>query len=268
MDARDAGIGRGLRDLRWAVAEVLGLVPAVPCAAGAPGMRPSMLLAEVVVESAPSPRRSSTTAGSGSGPAPDRTDSDLAASSATDEAEAGRLIALVELARNGDAEAFGLLYDHYQGSVYRFLYYRVGSVALAEDLTSETFFRALRSMSSFRWQGKDFGAWLMTIARNLTTDHYKSSRTRLESTTEDMSPHDSATEGPESAVLASLTNEALLAALKKLPAEQQECLIMRFLQGLSIAETAKILGRSDGAIKQLQLRGVRNLAKLMPEGLR
>ena len=88
-------------------------------------MRPSMLLAEVAVESAPSPRRSSTTAGSGSGPAPDRTDSDLAASSATDEAEAGRLIALVELARNGDAEAFGLLYDHYQGSVYRFLYYRV-----------------------------------------------------------------------------------------------------------------------------------------------
>jgi RNA polymerase sigma-70 factor (ECF subfamily) len=266
MDARDADIRRGFRDLRWAVAEVLGLVPVAPCLAGGPGM----LLAEVAVESAPTPRRSPAAAGSGSGsgPAPERTDSDLAASSATDEAEAGRLIALVELARNGDSEAFGLLYDHYQGSVYRFLYYRVGSVALAEDLTSETFFRALRSMSSFRWQGKDFGAWLMTIARNLTTDHYKSSRTRLESTTEDMSPHDSATEGPELAVLASLTNEALLGALKKLPTEQQECLIMRFLQGLSIAETAQILGRSDGAIKQLQLRGVRNLAKLMPEGLR
>ena len=78
----------------------------------------------------------------------------------------------------------------------------MGSQALAEDLTSETFFRALRSMSTFRWQGKDFGAWLMTIARNLTTDHYKSGRTRLEMTTEDMSPHDSATEGPEAAVLA------------------------------------------------------------------
>ena len=156
-----------------------------------------------------------TSRAGGDAPGPD--DSDLAASSASDEAEGSRLIALVELARNGDAEAFGMLYDHYQASVYRFLYYRVGSVALAEDLTSETFFRALRSMSSFRWQGKDFGAWLMTIARNLTTDHYKSSRTRLESTTEDMSPHDSATEGPESAVLASLTNEVLLEALKKLP---------------------------------------------------
>ncbi|CAA9363678.1 MAG: RNA polymerase ECF-type sigma factor [uncultured Nocardioidaceae bacterium] len=185
-----------------------------------------------------------------------------------DDAEADRLVALVELARGGDADAFGLLYDHYQPSVYRFLYYRTRSVALAEDLTSDTFFRALRGMGSFRWQGKDFGAWLMTIARNLATDHYKSSRSRLESATEDMTPHDSATEGPESAVLASLSTEALLKALKQLPAEQQDCLVMRFLQGLSIAETARVLGRSDGAVKQLQLRGVRNLAKLMPEGLR
>ena len=270
MDTRHVGVARGLNDLRLAVAEVLGLLPATPCLAGGA----SILLSDTVVETtSSSPRRASGSAatrpsGTPSPPSPEDSDSELAASSATDEAEAERLIALVELARKGDAEAFGLLYDHYQGSVYRFLYYRVGSVSLAEDLTSETFFRALRSMSSFRWQGKDFGAWLMTIARNLTTDHYKASRTRLESTTEDMSPHDSATEGPESAVLASLTNEALLTALKQLPAEQQECLIMRFLQGLSIAETAKVLGRSDGAIKQLQLRGVRNLAKLMPEGLR
>ena len=195
-------------------------------------------------------------------------DSALAASSEEDEAERGRLIALVELARQGDAEAFGLLYDHYQGSVYRFLYYRTRSSTLAEDLTSETFFRALRSMNGFRWQGKDFGAWLMTIARNLATDHFKAGRTRLELTTEDMSLHDDATEGPEGAVLAGLTNEVLMQALTELPAEQRDCLVMRFLQGMSIAETAAVLGRSDGAVKQLQLRGVRNLAKLMPEGIR
>ncbi len=192
----------------------------------------------------------------------------VAASSEVDEAEASRLIALVDLARGGDTDAFGMLFDHYNSSVYRFVYYRVGSVGLAEDLTSETFFRALRSMGSFRWQGKDFGAWLMTIARNLTADHYKSSRTRLEMTTEDMTPHDSTTEGPEGSVLATLTNETLLKALKDLPTEQQECLIMRFLQGLSIAETAGVLGRSEGAVKQLQLRGVRNLAKALPEDLR
>jgi RNA polymerase sigma-70 factor (ECF subfamily) len=194
----------------------------------------------------------------------DRGDADLAASSAEDAAVASRLIALVELARNGDKDAFGQLYDHYQPSVYRFLYYRVGSMTLAEDLTAETFFRALRSMHSFRWQGKDFGAWLMTIARNLTADHFKAGRTRLEQTTEDMQTLDSTSEGPEIEVLSSLTNESLLKALGELPTEQRECLIMRFLQGLSIAETAEILGRSSGAVKQLQLRGVRNLAKLIP----
>jgi RNA polymerase sigma-70 factor (ECF subfamily) len=195
-------------------------------------------------------------------------DARLATSSEDCPEERERLIGLVELARGGDAEAFGLLYDHYQSSVYRFLYYRTRSAVVAEDLTSETFFRALRNMASFRWQGKDFGAWLMTIARNLATDHFKAGRTRLELTTEDMGQHDDATEGPESAVLANLTNEILLDALTRLPNEQRDCLVMRFLQGLSIAETAQALGRSDGAIKQLQLRGVRNLAKLMPEGLR
>ncbi|MDN5744156.1 MAG: sigma-70 family RNA polymerase sigma factor [Nocardioidaceae bacterium] len=195
-------------------------------------------------------------------------DSSLAASSEDIAEDRERLIALVELARGGDAEAFGQLYDHYQPSVYRFLYYRTRSTVLAEDLCSDTFFRALRNMSSFRWQGKDFGAWLMTIARNLATDHFKAGRTRLEMTTEDMGQHDSSTEGPENAVLASLTNEVLLEALTQLPSEQHDCLVMRFLQGMSIAETAAVLQRSDGAVKQLQLRGVRNLAKLMPEGLR
>ena len=99
-------------------------------------------------------------------------------------------------------------------------------------------------MNNFRWQGKDFGAWLMTIARNLTTDHFKAGRTRLEMTTEDMTPHDDSTEGPEDAVIAGLTNEVLLQALTQLPTEQRDCLIMRFLQGMSIAETALALARS------------------------
>lgn len=175
-----------------------------------------------------------------------------------------RLLGLVELARGGDREAFGLLYDHYKTTVYRFLYWRVGTTQLAEDLTSETFVRALRSVNTFTWQGKDFAAWLITIARNLVADHYKSAHTRLERATEDLSAHDTTTtsvESTESTVLAGLTNDMLLAALGELPSEQQECLVLRFLQSLSIAETAKALGRSEGAIKQLQLRAVRNLAK-------
>lgn len=195
-------------------------------------------------------------------------DSDLAAASTENAAEATRLIALVELARAGDKEAFGQLYDHYHLTVFRFLYYRVSSTTLAEDLTAETFFRALRSMSSFRWQGRDFGAWLMTIARNLAADHFKAGRTRLEQSTEDMQTLDTTADGPERDVLAHLTNDELLAALSNLPPEQRDCVVMRFLEGLSIAETAEILGRSVGAVKQLQLRGIRNLAKLLPDEAR
>jgi len=253
-------IARGLEALRAAVATLL-IEPATP------GVPAGVLYSEA----AAADRASGTdTAGTTGSPANDQgpDDESLAASSEDSPAERSRLIALVELARKGDTEAFGLLYDHYHAAVYRFLFYRTRSTALAEDLTSETFFRALRSMTGFRWQGKDFGAWLMTIARNLATDHFKAGRTRLEMATEDMGQHDDTTEGPESAVLASLTNEVLLKALAKLPDEQRDCVVMRFLQGLSIAETAAVLGRSDGAVKQLQLRGVRNLAKLMPEGLR
>lgn len=255
-EARDPA--RGLDVLRRLVADVLLSERPELAAAGGPGM--------LAVEAATGGRTETRSRGA-SGPGR-YDDSELAVSSEEDEAERTRLIALVELARGGDADAFGMLYDHYQGSVYRFLYYRTRSAQLAEDLTSETFFRALRSMTGFRWQGKDFGAWLMTIARNLTTDHFKAGRTRLELTTEDMSLHDDATDGPEGTVLSGLTNEILMKALTELPAEQRDCLVMRFLQGMSIAETAAVLGRSDGAVKQLQLRGVRNLAKLMPEGIR
>ena len=251
-------IERGLDALRAAVLALMPTLP-TPVPAGVPSDWPSGLLySEAATEQGGESRREET--------GPD--DEALAASSEVSADERARLIALVELARKGDTDAFGLLYDHYHTSVYRFLFYRTRSATLAEDLTSETFFRALRSMTGFRWQGKDFGAWLMTIARNLATDHFKAGRTRLELATEDMGQHDDATEGPESAVLASLTNEVLLQALAKLPDEQRDCVVMRFLQGLSIAETAAVLGRSDGAVKQLQLRGVRNLAKLMPEGLR
>jgi RNA polymerase sigma-70 factor (ECF subfamily) len=255
-----AGVARGLEALRRDVACLLLGGTALQAAGG-----PQLLLTEALLTEALADDGAAPGPGPG-GPAYD--DGALATSSEESEADRTRLIALVELARGGDAEAFGLLYDHYQGSVYRFLFYRTRSAPLAEDLTSETFFRALRSMQNFRWQGKDFGAWLMTIARNLATDHFKAGRTRLEMTTEDMGQHDDATEGPEAAVLASLTNEILLQALTELPDEQRDCLVMRFLQGMSIAETAAVLGRSDGAVKQLQLRGVRNLAKLMPEGIR
>jgi RNA polymerase sigma-70 factor (ECF subfamily) len=174
---------------------------------------------------------------------------------------------LVARAQAGDADAFGLLYDRYLELVYRYIYYRVGGVALAEDLASETFLRALRRIDSFSWQGRDFAAWLVTIARNLIADHYKSGRYRLEITTEDIldaAPPQTA-DGPETQVLDALTNRTLLEAVRQLNAEQQECIVLRFLQGLSVSETALVMGKNDGAIKALQYRAVRALARLLPE---
>lgn len=187
---------------------------------------------------------------------------------AGDHPEASRRAALVDRAQAGDSEAFGLLYDEYSLAVYRYVYARVSSSALAEDLTSETFVRALRALDSFRWQGRDFGAWLVTIARNLITDHFKSGRVRLESPTDEIETHDSATQGPEVDVLMAATAEVLRRAVSDLPDEQRDCLTMRFFAGMSIAETAKALDKSEGAVKQLQLRAVRQLAKVIPKDLR
>ena len=183
------------------------------------------------------------------------------------DSDSARMMDLVERAQAGEADAFGRLYDQYSDTVYRYIYYRVGGKATAEDLTSETFLRALRRIGTFTWQGRDFGAWLVTIARNLVADHYKSSRYRLEVTTDDFLAHDSSTGDLEDDVIAGLTNETLVETLRQLAPDQQECLVMRFLQGWSIAETARALDRSEGAIKQLQLRALRNLAKLLPDGL-
>ena len=176
--------------------------------------------------------------------------------------------ALVHRAQDGDAEAFGELYDHYVTIVHRYVYHRVGDRATAEDVTSETFVRALRRIDSLSFQGRDVGAWLVTIARNIIRDQVKSSRYRLEVTTADMRDADRATDGPEDAVVQHLTNQQLLECVQQLGSEQQECIVLRFLHGLSVSETAEIMGKKDGAIKALQHRAVRRLAGLLPEGLR
>jgi RNA polymerase sigma-70 factor (TIGR02952 family) len=181
---------------------------------------------------------------------------------------AAMLKALVLRAKDGDAEAFGSLYDHYVELVYRYVYYRVGAHSLTEDLTSETFLRALRRMPDFRWQGKDFGAWLVTIARNLVTDHFKSGRYRLEVCTAEQVEPSLPQEGPERAVIEAMTNRTLLTAVRRLGSEQQECVVLRFLHGMSVAETALVMDRKPGAIKALQYRAVRSLARMLPDDLR
>jgi RNA polymerase sigma-70 factor, ECF subfamily len=175
---------------------------------------------------------------------------------------------LVTAAQQGDQNAFGQLYDRYVDVVFRFVLFRVGDRPLAEDLTSETFLRALRRISSVSYQGRDVGAWFVTIARNLVLDHVKSSRYRLEMTTADILDSSADDRGPEHKVVEEATATELMRCVAQLGHDQQECIMLRFIQGLSVSETAAVMGRNEGAVKALQHRAVRRLAQLLPEGLR
>lgn len=203
---------------------------------------------------------SSSTTGSGTSPGANSHD-DL-------DEEADRLRALVELARTGNAEAFGQLYDHYHRSIFRYIYYRVSSRQLAEDLTSDTFVRALGAVGRFTWQGKDFGAWLTTIARNLITDHYKSARSRLEYSTDQIPERHRRATAAEDEAMVGFEHAELYRAMHELSDDQRDCVAMRFLAGMSIAQVAVALDKSEGAVKQLQLRAMKNLAAALPEDLR
>ena len=252
----------GLATLRTTVVDQLSAIAAtayaVPTHTAPAPAGPSYALADGAAGTTAVGRRTRS-ATAGSAPATKRRPAD---------SDSRRMMDLVERAQGGEADAFGRLYDQYSDTVYRYIYYRVGGKATAEDLTSETFLRALRRIGTFTWQGRDFGAWLVTIARNLVADHFKSSRFRLEVTTGEMLDADEVERSPEESVLESLSNAALLEAVRKLNPQQQECVTLRFLQGLSVAETARVMGKNEGAIKTLQYRAVRTLARLLPEDSR
>lgn len=177
-------------------------------------------------------------------------------------ADAARLAPVVERARVGDAEAFGQLYDHYQASVYRIIYGQTRSTPLTEDLTADTFFRALRGIGGFKLDAALFPAWLFRIARNLVIDHFKASRTRFEQA-QDMTRYEDVADNTDAELIALLNRERVRAALAELPTGQRRVIELRFLGELSISEVADLLDTTEGAVKQLQFRGLRNLARTM-----
>ncbi|WP_204035826.1 RNA polymerase sigma factor [Micromonospora qiuiae] len=172
---------------------------------------------------------------------------------------------LVARAQAGDAEAFGEVYDCYVDQVFRFIYRRVLDRQVAEDLTSETFLRALRNLAAFRRPGGDFAGWITTIARNLTINHLQSHQRRecpVAEVHELVSTGDVA--GPEAAAVDRLTREALVAGIAKLSPVQRQCITLRYLRELSIEETAQALGKTPAAIKAVQHKALRALRGLLP----
>jgi RNA polymerase sigma-70 factor (ECF subfamily) len=268
----------GLRALAELVNDALAALGTQPAVAGplAGQMYSSAVESTPSVAHKPSPVRGRTSRnmrppapGPGSEPesAPPLPADETGADEGVDETHA-ETWRLVRLSQEGDGEAFGLLYDRYVDVVYRFVYFRINDRALAEDFTSETFLRALRRIGTISYQGRDIGAWFITIARNIVLDHLKSARHRLELTTADTLEGKERAESTESAVLALLQSERLMQAVNQLGDEQRECVMLRFVQGLSVSETAGVMGKNDGAIKALQHRAVRKLADLVGAELR
>ena len=181
---------------------------------------------------------------------------------------------LVEKARAGDAEAFGAIYQRYVDRVHGFISFRVRDTVLAEDLTQDVFLQAIRGLEGFDWRGS-LAPWLMRIARNTVVDHWRRSGRRPERSLsaveageaddDDTSRIDRLAVSEEDAGIQRaellLDREELIRASEQLTELQQRVIALRFAAGLSIRETAEAMGRSDGAIKNLQHHAVKALRR-------
>ena len=156
---------------------------------------------------------------------------------------------LIEAAQK-DPGRFGALYEANFDRVYAFIARRVRNRQEAQDLTSEVFERALQNLSKFEWRGVPFAAWLYRMAANAIADHYQE-KTREQNIAQDEIPHDEITDAENRATLAR--------HVERLPHEQRRVIVMRFFQDRSIRDIASELGKSDGAIKQLQWRALQKL---------
>ena len=167
---------------------------------------------------------------------------------------------LVVRAQQGDRAAFAALYEEYSPLVYRFLRRRLdGADENVEDLTEDVFVKVYEKLDRYVERGLPFSAWVYRIAHNHLVDHLRS----LPRTT--ASSLDEVTEVPERAATAAfgrvLDRQSLEPALARLTPEQRQAVELRFLQGMSVAETAAAMGRSDEAVKKLQARALANLRR-------
>jgi RNA polymerase sigma-70 factor (ECF subfamily) len=161
-----------------------------------------------------------------------------------------------------DPARFADLYDRHFDRVYAFIARRVRDRHVAEDLTSEVFHQALANLPRFEWRGAPFGAWLMRIAANAVADHWKS-LAQTQRKGEELA-HENREAAPNE-VEAADERAHLFRHVRRLPAEQRLVIVGRFVKEKSIREIAQELGRSEGAVKQLQLRALETLRQRIGE---
>lgn len=171
--------------------------------------------------------------------------------------------ATVDRARTGDQLALADLYDWYMPRVYRYAIARLGNVAEAEDLTEEVFLKMLGAIGDFRWRDVPFSSWLFRIAHNHIATHFRRTAQRGGPTAELSEEMVDWRAETASTVEEKITMEEVRRAAEQLPEAQREVIALRFVSGLSIAETAKALGKREGNVKALQHKAVAKLQKML-----
>ena len=169
---------------------------------------------------------------------------------------------LVRRAKGGEAEAFGLLYDHYLPPIYRFVLFRVSHSEEAEDITHQTFLKAWERIRQYEPKGYAFGSWLYRIARNTVIDSHRRAgpyTAALEAVADLKTEERSQSE----ALQAKIEWETLLHVIGELKEVEQDVLFLRFVEDLSHRETAEAIGKSEGAVKLIQHRALKNLKSIL-----
>lgn len=180
------------------------------------------------------------------------------------DGHAAQEFALVHAARRGEEWAVEALYRTHYDTIYKYVLYRVGSPNAAEDVVSKVFLGMVRSLPRFEWQGRPFVAWLYGIAQKQVAHHFRAeaaSPLAVELAAAESMAAD--TLGPEATVEDRERRVRLSRALRMLPESQREVVLLRHVLQFSLAETAAATGRSEGAVKQLQLRGLATLKEVL-----
>jgi RNA polymerase sigma-70 factor (ECF subfamily) len=172
---------------------------------------------------------------------------------------------LIKQVKNGDAEAFGVLYDQYAELIFRYVYSHLESRLDAEDLTEEIFVRAWRALPKYDDRGLPFSAFLFRVARNSLIDYYRQRKVVQSIDDMELQSHEA---GPEEAVDIRIENSDLRKTIAELREDYRNVLIFRFLSGLSPEETAQVMQRSIGAVRVLQHRALSALKELLERGSR
>ena len=170
-------------------------------------------------------------------------------------------IKIIESAVRGEASAFGLLYDHYQPRIYRFILIKVGRREEAEDLTHQVFLNAWQNIGNYKNLGFPFGSWLYQIARNQIIDYYRTNKVTVD--LEKVEQYWSETASSETATDAKMEIERVKIAIRKLKPIHQDIVVMRFVEELSIKEVAAATKKTEGAIKLLQHRAIKHLKEIL-----